>query len=150
MLYRLRQRLQNQGGFTLVEILVVILIIGVLAGIAIAALLNQKGKATDSAAKVQARTAETAAETYATDHNGEYKGISIAELQAIEASLSDKSKATLTLVEAKFANKGYLVTSTSATGGTFSIERQESGAVSRTCTPDSVSNRGGCPAGGTW
>jgi type IV pilus assembly protein PilA len=150
MLHRLRQRSRDQDGFTLVELLVVILIIGILAAIAIPAFLNQKGKATDSAAKVQARTAETAAEVYATDHGGEYKGISVAELQAIESALRDTSEATLTVAEAKSANKGYLVKSTSATGGTFSVERQENGAVSRTCTPASESNRGGCPPGGTW
>ncbi len=74
MLNRLRQRSKDEGGFTLIELLVVILIIGILAAIAIPSFLNQRGKAQDSAAKVQARTAETAAETFPIDHNGEYTG----------------------------------------------------------------------------
>ena len=75
MLYRLRQRSSDEGGFTLIELLVVILIIGILAAIAIPSFLSQKSKATDSSAKELARTAQTTAETYATDHGGNYAGM---------------------------------------------------------------------------
>ena len=72
MFNRLRQRSSDEGGFTLIELLVVILIIGILAAIAIPSFLSQKSKATASQAKELARTAETTAETYATDNNGSY------------------------------------------------------------------------------
>src|ERR1700752_2458907 len=66
MLTRLRHRAQGQEGFTLIGLLVVILIIGILAAVAIPAFLNQTGKAKDANVKSDIKTAQTAEETFNT------------------------------------------------------------------------------------
>src|SRR6202020_3245731 len=93
MLHKLRRRAEDEKGFTLIERLVVILIIGILAAIAIPSFLNQKSKANDAAAKEQVRTMQNTMESYATEHNGTYAGATLAELQAIEPTLKDKTTA---------------------------------------------------------
>src|SRR3712207_6422156 len=88
MLQKLRMRAASESGFTLVELLVVMLILGLLAAIAIPSFFNQRDKARDADAKEQVRTAQTAMETYATDNDGSYAGADPADLVAIEETLS--------------------------------------------------------------
>ena len=149
-------RLADQAGFSLIELLVVILIVGVLAAIAIPVFLSQRGKATDASAKELARTAETTAETIATDNNGSYAKVSQALLSSYEPTIptsqgSADGNAWLSAagpinVGSGTAN-GYTVVTTAA-GGTdqFTITNS-AGTVSRACSPTSV--QAGC-ANGTW
>ena len=135
---KLRERMtKSEEGFTLIELLVVMLIIGILAAIAIPSFFNQREKAQDSDAKAEARTAQTAMETYATDHGGDYDGATQADLLVIEPTLADATGLT-----AAGTATGYTVTATSATDRTFSIVKNNN-TFSFTCTPDG----GGCPSG---
>jgi type IV pilus assembly protein PilA len=153
MLFMLRRRAEEEKGFTLIELLVVILIIGILAAIAIPSFLNQKTKATDASAKELARTAQTAAETYATDHDGSYTGISPTVLAGVEPTIqtaAGNNNAYLSAAAADTSGQGYTVTTTSTSSNTYSITRADNGTTSRTCTPTTTSAASGGCVGGTW
>ena len=146
MLLKLRQRMaKDESGFTLVELLVVMLILGLLAAIAIPAFFNQRVKAQDAEAKSTAKTAQTALETYATDHNGLYTGATRASLKLIEPTLSSASTGANAMTTLTIAPTAYTITVTSAGGNTFSIVRATTGALTYPCTTAAI---GGCASGG--
>jgi type IV pilus assembly protein PilA len=145
MLEKLRQRSSSESGFTLVELLVVMLILGILAAIAIPTFFNQRDKARDASAKEEVRTAQTAMETYAIDHQGSYTGATAALLDDIEPTIDD---ATL-VVTPNAGGDGYVLTQTSDTGTTFTVTKGADGSTAFSC---SAPGEGGCPspAPGNW
>jgi type IV pilus assembly protein PilA len=126
----------EESGFTLVELLVVMLILGLLIAVAIPTFFNQKQKANDADSKAMAHTAQTAIETYATDHNGSYLNADLTALQAIEGTVD------ATVAVSGATATGYTITVTNPdTTHTFSIVRA-GGTFGFPCTPG---GQGGCP-----
>ncbi len=148
--YRLWARSADESGFSFVELLVVILIIGVLAAVAVPSLLAQKNKAYDASAKELVHSAATTAETIATDNNGQYTKVTAAELHKYEPTIqiaAGGGNAYISTPAIPEAN-GYSVTATAAsTGDKFTISKSSTGVVTRTC--NSGPSETGCSGGKT-
>jgi type IV pilus assembly protein PilA len=88
VLQLMRRRLQGEreGGFTLIELMVVVLIIAILIAIAIPTFLGARARAQDRAAQSNLRNALTAEKTYYTDKQA--YTVTPSDMTSIEPSLS--------------------------------------------------------------
>src|SRR3954453_3515651 len=92
MLTKLRNHRHEEDGFTLIELMVVVLIIAILIAIAIPTFLGAQNRARDRGAQSDLRNALTAAKTLATDSAGlvQVRNVDItpANMSAPEPSLA--------------------------------------------------------------
>jgi type IV pilus assembly protein PilA len=143
---RLAQKSRERAGFTLVELLVVILIIGVLAAIAIPMFLSSTAKASDAQAKELARTAETTAESIAVADGGSYEKVTVEEITATEPTIKTiPTGKDAYLSNATHGEDEYSVTATSTDGDELTIARSSNGEITRTCV--SPITKTGCAGG---
>jgi type IV pilus assembly protein PilA len=131
--------LRRDDGFTLVELLVVILIIGILAAIAIPAYTGQKNRAQDAATREDVRIARIALEAFSTQE-GTYDA-TVEELVDLEPALSGARNLTVvggadTFIVSADSPPG-------SNGGTFSMVRAPGGGVTHQCANH---GKGGCRA----
>jgi hypothetical protein len=91
----------------------------------------------NAAAKELARTAQTAAETVATDYEGSYVRVSLATLHAYEPLIPITPRegrrygSGAYLVTATGTENSYIVTARAANGNRFSVAREQSGEIVR-------------------
>jgi type IV pilus assembly protein PilA len=127
----------GEDAFGLIEVLVVCLIVGILAAVALPALLSQTHKAYDSSAKTNAQAASIAVEAWHVER-ASYNEVSVATLHEEEPSLEVSGLQ----VEPEESGAGYLVVATAAnTGDQYGVRLYADGHTERFC----ASEHGGCP-----
>jgi type IV pilus assembly protein PilA len=156
MLDKIRERRENEEGFTLIELMVVVLIIAILLAIAIPTFLGARNRANDRAAQSSLRNALTAAKVLFTDQQ-DYDYASISALMAEEpaitfqtgsstgpkvVSVQDRTVgdaiAASVWYGAAFSKSGtcFRIFDNSAAGGSGTTYSKVTGATETTCAVD--------------
>jgi type IV pilus assembly protein PilA len=133
----------SEDGYSLPELLVVLLVIGLLAAIAMAVFLGQSSKAHDASAKENARNLASAVESCFADE-ADYTSCDTAS--AIGATNLPYGTGHGRVSVTASTATGYTIVASSMSGEDFTLERV-GGRLSRTCAPAGIA---GCDADGTW
>ena len=158
-----RRHKGQEEGFTLIELMVVVLIIAILIAIAIPTFLGARQRANNRAAQSSLRNSLTAAKTLFTDNN-DYTTAGATAVGAVEPSLTFVDNATPSDGPKKVSVKAVSATQWdaavwSASGNCYYIQDQSngpgtsfggvtSGAVQANCTADAAATAN--PAGNSF
>ena len=132
---------RTQVGFTFVEMLVAMIVLGLLAAVMIPTLLGQREKAEGATAQSLLRTGATSMVAVAFDTDG-YVGVSPARLAAAEPNLdwlpvpggqAPRNQVSVT----GLGPAGYTLTTTTSSGTTFTLVKNlaSSPTIVRSCGP---------------
>jgi type IV pilus assembly protein PilA len=141
MLENMRKRLErDEDGFTLIELMVVVLIIAILLAIAIPTFLGARERANDRAAQSSLRNAVTAAKTLFTDSQ-DYEDATVTNLTAVEPSLTFSATGTASATNKEVSVDGGTVSATTTSNVFYAAAKSASG----TCfyIKDSTASSGG-------
>jgi len=137
-------RLRDQRGFSLVEILIVMILLGILAAIVLPALLGNAGKGDDASAKSDVSEVARAVEHCSAGVN-DYSACDEPTEIDVAGFPWGNGAGEVRVVSA--AEREYEVHGTSKGGHGFTWTRRANGTIDRTCAPV---GKGGCASDGTW
>jgi prepilin-type N-terminal cleavage/methylation domain-containing protein len=138
---RTRPSPAGEQGFTMVELLVVFLIVGILTMIALPAFIGQRTKGHDTEAQQTLRTVATALAARHTDTNS--YDATRADLERIEPAIGEATGALFI----DGYDDGYTIREQSASNTVFTLQRNGDGTITRSC---SIAGRGLCNAANRW
>jgi type IV pilus assembly protein PilA len=141
-------RVRGEEGFTLLELLIVVMVLGVLAAIALPAFLSQQDKGKDASAKSAARNLATAVESCRQGKDSYSDCNEASELGSEGQGYSwGTAPGQVTVASAGADSFSIEAVSNGRTDGAynrFTLSRGSGGGVTRTCT-----GSGGCD-NGSW
>jgi len=141
---------RREDGFSLIELLVVLLILGILAAIGLMSLTKQNVKAQDAEAKSNARNILSIVEACNANED-DYTHCESDDVPGIEnAGIAlGGGRGQVTVISSD--RRSFTIISLSRSGNTFRLTRTNGGSADRTCTVI-TEDRGGCSAkpNGTW
>ena len=103
--------LRNRKGFTLIELMIVVVIIGILAAIAIPNFIAMQDRAKEGSTKANMHTVQLASEDYGVKNNGTYADDGVASL-VLPANFANPFAAASTALE----NRAFAAACTATSG----------------------------------
>ena len=145
-------RLRETRGFTLIEVLVVVMLIGVLAAIAIPAYMNHQKKGMDADAESNARNLVSKLELcYATteDYQQCDTPVKLGGDVGLPYGTNPGEVSIISTTKTGFKVTAVSKAETDGSDHTYSVEKDITGVAVRSCTAGATNNNGACK-NGSW